>query len=233
MDELFDQKGDLWRAVNCTLKGKEAKLPLGREFCDNHGSQRSEMRIKWWWLGKCPSWPEAAFENLDEAWAGESFDVGVLDTPWLYPPDAKSVFCGHYGLSGEPRLLAGNVCCVDYSFAKAGRDRQLHVMSRGIRGNAESGERLRFCQVAVPAGSQTLTSRFPSCSDHLLRCLAVFRRQAGANLPALGCPRNAGGSVLAGQLQKVGAAEVGQYGIMSRDRDSFEPTQRARNPPSR
>ena len=120
MDELFDKSGDLWRAVNCTLKGKEAMLPLGRTFCDTDGRDRSEMRIKWWSLGKCPSWREAAFENLDEAWAGESFDVGVLDTPWIYPPGAKPVFCGHYGLSGEPRLLAGNVCCVDYSVAKAG-----------------------------------------------------------------------------------------------------------------
>ena len=50
MDELFDKRGDLWRAVNCTLKGKETDLPRGRTFRDNLGSQRSEMRIKWWWL---------------------------------------------------------------------------------------------------------------------------------------------------------------------------------------
>ena len=55
-------------------------------------------------------------EQLDGIrWHGEwPADAG-------YATDAPPVFIGHYWLDGEPKPLASNVVCVDYSAAKAGK----------------------------------------------------------------------------------------------------------------
>jgi hypothetical protein len=37
-----------------------------------------------------------------------------------YAPGNPPVFVGHYWLGGEPKLLAANVACVDYSVARGG-----------------------------------------------------------------------------------------------------------------
>ena len=37
-----------------------------------------------------------------------------------YPEDDVPVFIGHYWLDGQPRPLANNIVCLDYSVAKPG-----------------------------------------------------------------------------------------------------------------
>ena len=45
----------------------------------------------------------------------------MIDEAVPYPLNAKPVFVGHYWLSGsQPKLMADNVACVDYSVAKGG-----------------------------------------------------------------------------------------------------------------
>jgi hypothetical protein len=105
-------------AVEETLKGKELKIPGDQSFRDKDGHQRNQIRIKWWQdpssstyrnysLIDLPDLPEAKIE-LDEFAS-------------YYNHLQKPVFFGHYWLEGNPTLYRENVCCLDYSVAKAGK----------------------------------------------------------------------------------------------------------------
>lgn len=100
------------------LKGKELILPDGHFFLDKEGHARTECRTKWWLdpagstLGDYLFHPPPNVRDLP-------VQPGPDDKP--YPPDAPSVFFGHYWLDpAQPVRQAHNVCCLDYSVAKAG-----------------------------------------------------------------------------------------------------------------
>ena len=112
MNELVDRKSPLWRAVNCTLKGKEAELPAGQA----NGS-RNSLRVKWWQISEVPTWSDVAFPNVQGPLAKQPFDFALLDTPWLYPDTEKPVFFGHYMLLKPLHLPARNICCLDFGVA--------------------------------------------------------------------------------------------------------------------
>ena len=110
-----------FKAVETLLKGKEIPLPKGQQFNDKDGNPRHEIRVKWWdaeaksyrdaFLG-----PDAALSHIPE----DPIDVDHLIE---YSSDEPPVFFGHYWMDTEPKLLAPNVTCLDYSVAsrKGGR----------------------------------------------------------------------------------------------------------------
>lgn len=106
----------LFKAVEITCKGKETNLPEGITFSDKDGIQRKVIRTKWWLnpegrsiremsVVKGLNLPNHPFETVD---------------PGYYQPEEEPVFFGHYWMEGTPELMQPNVCCVDYSVAKAG-----------------------------------------------------------------------------------------------------------------
>lgn len=101
-------------AIESLLKGWETPLPDGLTFKDKDGHTRTQMRTRWW-----EPWPQ----RLPEANLGPAVPDVPIGPPshQLYSQLEKSVFVGHYWLQGEPRLWAKNVCCLDYSVAKAGK----------------------------------------------------------------------------------------------------------------
>jgi hypothetical protein len=113
-----EPKNDIKHNVDTVAKGPEVKLPDGHKFIDKGGSQRDEVRIKWWnstaktWADLSMSVPNP--ENLPSS----SPPSDLLET--VYPADAKPVFFGHYWLTGSPYLQAENVLCLDYSAGKDG-----------------------------------------------------------------------------------------------------------------
>lgn len=114
------QKGtELNDAIEITLKGKEIKMPEGLSFKDKDGTERFEIRIKWWENPAEMTYKEISVEPLENL-PETKIDLTHLTNDDFYSSIEKPVFFGHYWLKGEPLLNKENVCCLDYSVAKKG-----------------------------------------------------------------------------------------------------------------
>lgn len=107
------------KAINQTLKGKEIKMPNGLFFSDPDGTERNEIRVKWWETPSEMTFNSISVEPVEEL-CKETLTVAELEST-DYSPIDKNVFFGHYCLKGEPSVLKNNVCCLDYSVAKGGK----------------------------------------------------------------------------------------------------------------
>jgi len=109
----------LHTAVNITLKGKEMQMPEGLIFEDKDGTERTAMRIRWW---EDPT--KATYKGISvlslTLLPEEPIDFTLLKNLDYYGPKEKMVFFGHYWLKGKPTPYRDNVCCLDYSVARAG-----------------------------------------------------------------------------------------------------------------
>jgi hypothetical protein len=126
MLQSADQKSQLFPLVEATTKGPELSLPIGYSIFDKEGTERTDIRLKWW-QSAASSWTDIAMSVPDPA------ELPVTRLPenlltHVYPADAKPVFFGHYWLSGEPEVQAHNALCLDYS---AGRNGPLATYSFG------------------------------------------------------------------------------------------------------
>ena len=113
-----DKADVLYGPVETTTKGPELALPAGYTITDKDGTERREVRVKWW--NPTPAdWADIAISvpNLDELPA-EALPPGIVAD--AYSPDARPVFFGHYWLDGTPELQAPNALCLDYSAGKDG-----------------------------------------------------------------------------------------------------------------
>jgi hypothetical protein len=102
------------------MKGKEGKLPDGASFQDKDGHVRTEIRTRWYLDPAGHTYRTYALQS-DPISCDLSLDPAVIAAAAPYPTSAKPVFVGHYWLSAQqPRILAPNVACLDYSVAKDG-----------------------------------------------------------------------------------------------------------------
>jgi len=120
------EKGDLYEAIESTLKGKELALPDGEKFYDKDGHERNEMRYKWWEdLSKNLTYDQVKLHPIDGL-PESIIDFADIKHKDYYKKDDKPVFFGHYWLKVEdevnnkPSLFRNNICCLDYSVAKEG-----------------------------------------------------------------------------------------------------------------
>ena len=119
-DELFiasnDPKQWEFHVVENLLKGKTIKLLKNHTFTDPNGITRDNMRIRWW--DTTATTYKSAFMGM--ASAIEHIEDTVIDTEHFITYKAAEVplIIGHYWMQGEPKLLASNIACVDYSIAK-------------------------------------------------------------------------------------------------------------------
>jgi hypothetical protein len=109
----------LFTVVEETLKGKEMKMPEGMSFFDKDGTQRTEIRIKWWEDPQTSTYRQISVLPLDQL-PNEPIYTAERQTLNYYDEHQKPVFYGHYWLNGTPSLQKPNVCCLDYSVAKQG-----------------------------------------------------------------------------------------------------------------
>jgi hypothetical protein len=123
-DDLIYQSVKLGSALNeaieQTLKGKEMKMPAGLFFTDKDGTQRTDIRIKWWEDPATMTYKSISVEPIDNL-PELPIDLSELNSPDYYSQNDKIVFFGHYWLKGEPALYKENICCLDYSVAKGGK----------------------------------------------------------------------------------------------------------------
>lgn len=107
-------------AIDQTLKGKEIKMPPGLCFTDKDGTQRTEIRIKWWENPAEMTYQSISVEPIEQL-PEQPINLADLRTDNYYHDKDKKVFFGHYWLKGEPGLYRDNICCLDYSVAKGGK----------------------------------------------------------------------------------------------------------------
>ncbi len=113
---------ELYYAIDQILKGKEIRLPGGGKFKDKDGTERSDIRIKWW---ENPEEEGMTYEKLSveplKILTQDKINLADLKERDYYKPDQKPVFFGHYWLQGNPTIYRNNICCIDYSVAKKGK----------------------------------------------------------------------------------------------------------------
>jgi len=108
---------DTWqyKAIDTLLKGKEIALPEGYFFRDKDGTPRKHIRVKWW--NNSATTYQGAFLGPESAITHIPDDPIPGDHLIEYTHVEKPLFIGHYCLEGNPRPLASNIACLDYSVA--------------------------------------------------------------------------------------------------------------------
>ena len=115
-DEEQEFDDSLFVPISTLVKGPEMNLPVGEHFTDAEGVRRVKTRIAWWLDPKAATFRELSFQP------GVSMDVVAEVSPEVrarnfYGEKERPVFFGHYWLTGIPKLIRGNVCCLDFSVA--------------------------------------------------------------------------------------------------------------------
>ena len=115
-DEEYEFEDSLFKPLSTLLKGPEMDLPKGEYFTDAEGVRRVKTRIAWWVNPAQASFYELSFQP------GVSMDVKAKVSPEVrarnfYGEGERPVFFGHYWLTGLPKLIRNNVCCLDFSVA--------------------------------------------------------------------------------------------------------------------
>lgn len=119
-DELLiasnDPKKWEFHTLENLLKGKTIKLTNNNTFTDPNGIIRNNMRIRWWDINAT---------TFKSAFMGSASDIDhitdtEIDTEHLiiYKENEVPLLIGHYWMQGEPKPLAPNIACVDYSIAR-------------------------------------------------------------------------------------------------------------------
>lgn len=117
--QLSSRKGTWqYQAIETLLKGKEITLMKDATFTDKEGTNRHNIRVRWW--DKRVTTYREAFMGPESARVHIPEDEIQGDHLVEYAHDAPPVFLGHYWLEGVPEPLAPNIGCLDYSVAKPG-----------------------------------------------------------------------------------------------------------------
>lgn len=113
-----NQYGDsLFWPIDMLLKGPEMELPNHQFFFDGENVKRFRTRLRWWVNPESASLQELSLQP------GVTMPDGCDVNPEIrkrsyYGENERPVFFGHYWLTGEPRLIRHNVCCLDFSIAR-------------------------------------------------------------------------------------------------------------------
>lgn len=105
-------------AVERLCKGLEVDLPEGVSFHDNDGTERKRIRVRWWDPASLLTYRSAALESPEVK--ARIPDMAIPETEGLVAYQGPPLFIGHYWRQGNPKPLAGNIACVDYSAAEGG-----------------------------------------------------------------------------------------------------------------
>ena len=107
-----------YEAIETILKGKEIPLPDGHIFHDKDGNARHDIRVRWW--DQSAMNYALAFFGPESARTQIPDDEIEGDHLIEYSHEEPPVFLGHYWMEGEPKPLAPNIACMDYSVARQG-----------------------------------------------------------------------------------------------------------------
>lgn len=120
LDRSTCKDHELFEAVERVLKGPELSLPAGFFVRDKEGSERKQIRIRWFEEPANHSFSTYALPTaVHDELALRPLEGNFRPVP--YPADGPPVFIGHYWMNDTvPHPLTGNIACLDYSVAKDG-----------------------------------------------------------------------------------------------------------------
>lgn len=115
-DEDYEFDDSLFWPIDMLLKGPEMELPDHQFFFDGEGVKRYRTRLRWWVNPATATFQELSFQPGVQMPADGGVDEKIRKRSY-YGENERPVFFGHYWLTGEPRLIRDNVCCLDFSVA--------------------------------------------------------------------------------------------------------------------
>ncbi len=116
-DEDYEFEDSLFWPIDMLLKGPEMELPDNQFFFDGEGVRRTRTRLRWWVNPATATLQELSLQPGVKMPAGGNIDEKIRKRAY-YGENERPVFFGHYWLTGEPRLIRENVCCLDFSVAR-------------------------------------------------------------------------------------------------------------------
>lgn len=110
------------RFMDRLTRGTDMPLPEGRAIQSEDGFERKMFRTKFWSvnpkkLRDIVFQPDPLPEDVAKIPLQESDKHALI----YYGKKEKPVFVGHYWLQGDPKPIADNVACLDYSAVKYGK----------------------------------------------------------------------------------------------------------------
>ncbi len=111
-----------WVLMDRLLRGTHLKLPNNEVMVSKDGFKRRFFRTKFW--------AEAPENFIDVVFQPDPLPEHIARTPLsaqdyqdlvYYAKTEKPLFMGHYWCEGEPRPVAPNIACLDYSAVKYGK----------------------------------------------------------------------------------------------------------------
>jgi len=134
------------RIMHRLTRGLDVALPKGVTVKSRDGVERRRFRAKFWGEGSdlvCYGDWALQPDPLPPELATKSISAEHRRQMVHYGPNEKPLFVGHYWLVGEPRPLAPNIACLDYSAVKSGK-----LVAYRMDGEAQL-DRSRFVWVNV------------------------------------------------------------------------------------
>lgn len=105
-----------YNALERVLKGVETPLPNGMYMTDKDGTNRHNVRVKWW-LNNLNNRPIHQIARAPESGLTQ-IPPDAITTPINFTLKTnKPIFIGHYWFNGIPAPLSSQVVCTDYSAA--------------------------------------------------------------------------------------------------------------------
>ncbi len=104
------------------LRGTHMRLPNNEVMVSKDGFKRTFFRTKFW-AQEPQKMIDVVFQPdpLPEHLAMEPLTAGNLSQLQYYAPDERALFIGHFWCEGEPKPVAPNIACLDYSAVKYGK----------------------------------------------------------------------------------------------------------------
>lgn len=108
--------------VQVLTRGVDLPLPAGVKVVSNDGYTRSSFRTKFW-AASAQTYGELLFQPdpIPAEIAALPISKSHRAQMVRYGIDEPPLFVGHYWLKGQPKPIAGNIACLDYSAVKYGR----------------------------------------------------------------------------------------------------------------
>lgn len=103
-------------------RGVDLRLPNKAEILGSDGITRTKFRSKFW-IEDPVYYDDLVFQPdpLPEQIATMLLSDEHRDELLHYDREQKPLFFGHYWRSGEPRVIRGNIVCLDYGSVKGGK----------------------------------------------------------------------------------------------------------------
>lgn len=104
------------------LRGTHMRLPNNEVMVSKDGFKRTFFRTKFW-AQEPQKMIDVVFQPdpLPEHIAMEPLTAGNLTQLQYYAPNERALFIGHFWCEGEPKPVAPNIACLDYSAVKYGK----------------------------------------------------------------------------------------------------------------